>query len=60
MNLGGFMYGNLLRRPARSILTISAIALGIAAVVSLTSISWGFEQSWQNRKVATQVGGLHL
>ena len=47
MNLGGFMVGNLMRRPARSVLTISAIALGIAAVVSLTSISWGFEQSWQ-------------
>lgn len=47
MNLGSFIYGNLLRRPARTLLTISAISLGIAAVVSLTSISWGFEQSWQ-------------
>jgi putative ABC transport system permease protein len=38
---------DLLRRPARSLLTISAIAVAIAAIVSLTSIAWGFEASWQ-------------
>lgn len=38
---------NLVRRPARSALTIAAIAIGIAAIVSLTSIAWGFEASWQ-------------
>lgn len=47
MNLFRFALDNLTRRPARSSLTISAIALGIAAVVALTSISWGFEASWQ-------------
>jgi putative ABC transport system permease protein len=38
---------DLTRRPARSLLTISAIAIAIAAIVSLTSIAWGFEASWQ-------------
>jgi putative ABC transport system permease protein len=47
MNLLRFALGNLRRRPARSVLTISAIALGMAALVALTSISWGFEASWQ-------------
>ncbi|MBI4986520.1 MAG: ABC transporter permease [Rhodocyclales bacterium] len=47
MNLVSFALGNLRRRPARTALTLSAIALGIAAVVALTSIAWGFEASWQ-------------
>ena len=47
MNLFDFALHNLYRRPARTSLTVSAIALGIAAVVALTSIAWGFEASWQ-------------
>lgn len=47
MTLLRFALDNLIRRPARSSLTVSAIALGIAAVVALTSIAWGFEASWQ-------------
>ncbi len=47
MNLFAFALGNLYRRPARTSLTVSAIALGIAAVVALTGIAWGFEASWQ-------------
>lgn len=47
MNLFRFALNNLQRRPARSGLTVSAISLGIAAVVALTSIAWGFEASWQ-------------
>jgi putative ABC transport system permease protein len=47
MNLFRFALNNLQRRPARTSLTVSAIALGIAAVVALTSIAWGFEASWQ-------------
>ncbi len=39
---------NLLRRPSRSLLTIIGIAIGIAAVVALTSLAWGFEQTWNN------------
>ncbi len=39
---------NLLRRRSRSLLTILGIAIGIAAVVALTSLAWGFEQSWAN------------
>ncbi|HEX5338302.1 MAG TPA: ABC transporter permease [Gallionella sp.] len=47
MNLFSFALDNLYRRPARTSLTVSAISLGIAAVVALTSIAWGFEASWQ-------------
>jgi putative ABC transport system permease protein len=43
----GLALNNLARRPLRTALTISAIAIGIAAIVSLTSIAWGFEASWQ-------------
>jgi putative ABC transport system permease protein len=47
MNLFDFALLNLYRRPARTALTVSAIAIGIAAIVALTSIAWGFEASWQ-------------
>jgi putative ABC transport system permease protein len=47
MNLFDFALGNLYRRPARSSLTIAAISLGVASIVALTSIAWGFEASWQ-------------
>jgi putative ABC transport system permease protein len=47
VTLISFALGNLYRRPARTVLTVCAIALGIAAVVALTSIAWGFEASWQ-------------
>lgn len=47
MSLLALAWSNLLRRPARSLLTLAAIALGIAAIVALTSIAWGFEAGWQ-------------
>jgi putative ABC transport system permease protein len=47
MNLLTFAFDNLHRRPARTSLTIAALSLGIAAVVALTGIAWGFEASWQ-------------
>ncbi|WP_295388963.1 ABC transporter permease [uncultured Thiodictyon sp.] len=47
MNLLSLAFGNIYRRPARAGLTVSAISLGIAAVVALTGIAWGFEASWQ-------------
>ncbi len=47
MNLLQLAFGNLRQRPARTALTVAAVALGIAAVVALTSIAWGFEASWQ-------------
>jgi putative ABC transport system permease protein len=47
VNLFSFALENLYRRPARSVLTVCAISLGIAAVVALTAIAWGFEASWQ-------------
>jgi len=47
MNLARLVLGNLLRRPVRTVITVAAISLGVAAVVALTSIAWGFEMSWQ-------------
>ncbi len=41
-----FAAKNLLRRPARSALTLVGIALAVAAVVSLLGISDGFERSY--------------
>lgn len=38
---------NLTRRPIRSLLTSLGVAIGIGAVVSLTSLTWGFERSWE-------------
>src|SRR4051812_27410742 len=37
---------NLLRRKVRTALTVAGLAIGIAAVVALLGISWGFEQSF--------------
>lgn len=37
---------NLLRRRTRSLLTVVGIAVGVAAVVTMTAIAWGFEKSW--------------
>ncbi len=39
---------NLFRRRLRSLLTLAGIAIGIAAVVSLSGIASGFERSWAN------------
>ena len=38
---------NLLRRSTRSLLTIIGVAVGIGAVVALTSLSTGFEKTWE-------------
>jgi putative ABC transport system permease protein len=41
-------FRNVLRRPGRSFLTVVGVAIGIAAVVTLASLAWGFERSWAN------------
>ncbi len=51
------VYKNLLRRPNRSLLTIASIAVGIAAMVALISLAWGFERGWER---AYAVGGTGL
>ena len=43
---------NLLRRPTRSLLTLIGVAVGIGAVVALTSIASGFERSWEQAYTA--------
>ncbi len=48
MNFLALIIKNLLRRRARSLLTLVGVSIGIAAVVALTSIAWGFERSWGN------------
>jgi putative ABC transport system permease protein len=40
------IFKNLLRRRTRSLLTVVGIAVGVAAVVTMTAIAWGFEKSW--------------
>jgi len=47
MNLLQLALRNVLRRRVRSSLTMAAVALGIAAIVALSAIAWGFEASWQ-------------
>jgi putative ABC transport system permease protein len=47
MTLFEFALHNVRQRPARSLLTVMAVALGVAAAVALTGIAWGFEASWQ-------------
>lgn len=47
MTLLEFALHNVRQRPARSLLTVMAVALGVAAAVALTGIAWGFEASWQ-------------
>lgn len=40
-----FIFANLWGRPARSLLTLSGVAVAVAAVVSLTGVVRGFEKS---------------
>jgi putative ABC transport system permease protein len=46
---------NMLGRPSRTALTVLGLGVGIAAVVMLTGISWGFERSmmvvYRERKI---------
>src|SRR4051812_25786709 len=37
---------NLLRRGVRTLLTVVGLAIGIAAVVAMLGIAWGFERSF--------------
>src|SRR4051812_20014979 len=37
---------NLLRRGVRTILTVIGLSIGIAAVVAMLGIAWGFERSF--------------
>jgi putative ABC transport system permease protein len=40
-----FILRNMFGRPTRTVLTVLGVGVGIAAVVMLTGISWGFERS---------------
>lgn len=46
MRFSTVIYKNLLNRPARSLLTVVGLAVGIAAVVALMGIAQGFERSF--------------
>lgn len=48
MRFSTLILRNLLRRPTRSLLTSFGLAIGIAAVVVLTAVAWGFERSFLN------------
>jgi len=45
MSFFTFILRNMLGRPTRTLLTVLGVGVGIAAVVMLTGISWGFERS---------------
>lgn len=47
MNLLQFSLINILHRPMRNAVSVLTIALGVAAIVAMTAIAWGFEASWQ-------------
>ncbi len=46
MRFSSFIFKNIRRRPLRSILTVVAVALGVASVVSLVGISTAFKQTF--------------
>jgi putative ABC transport system permease protein len=48
MNFLTFIFKNLLRRPARSLLTIVGLAVAIGGVVSLVGVATGFERSFMD------------
>jgi putative ABC transport system permease protein len=48
MRFSTLILRNLVRRPSRSLLTSFGLAIGIAAVVVLTAVAWGFERSFLN------------
>jgi putative ABC transport system permease protein len=48
MYFATFLLKNLVRRKARSLLTIIGIAVAIGTVVTLRGISYGFEQGFRN------------
>lgn len=55
MSFLGLILKNLLRRRSRSALTVLGTAIGIGAVVALSSIAWGFEHTWINTYQVRQV-----
>lgn len=46
MRFVSLVIGNLFRRGMRTALTALGLAIGIAAVVTLTAVAWGFEKSF--------------
>jgi putative ABC transport system permease protein len=46
MRFSALIARNLLRRGVRTALTVIGLGIGVAAVVALLGISWGFEQSF--------------
>lgn len=65
MRLTTLVFRNITRRPARSLLTTSGVAVAVAAVVALVGVARSFEQSllafFQQRRVdlvVVRAGGL--
>src|SRR5947209_11840714 len=46
MRFSTFIARNMLNRKARTSLTVLGLSVGIAAVMILTGIAWGFERSF--------------
>src|SRR3954447_3993293 len=46
MRFTNIIFRNMLRRGVRTVLTVLGLGIGIAAVVALLGIAWGFERSF--------------
>src|SRR5271165_4940427 len=55
MRFAELLVKNLLRRPARSLLTMAGVSLAVAATVVLLAIAWGYADSAVSHYAASQV-----
>src|SRR3954464_3673077 len=46
MRFSTIIFRNMMRRGVRTVLTVLGLGIGIAAVVALLGIAWGFERSF--------------
>jgi putative ABC transport system permease protein len=58
MNFVEIIVNNLLRRRARSLLTIAGVALAVAATVVLLTVAWGYSDSAVSHYAASHVDVL--
>lgn len=47
MTFASLIWKNVWRRPARSLLTVAGVGIGVAGGFSLCAIAWGLELGWQ-------------
>jgi putative ABC transport system permease protein len=55
MRFATIIYRNMLRRSVRTVLTVLGLGIGIAAVVALLGIAWGFQRSFMKLYEAKEI-----